>query len=93
MEQELRSWKQLGRFYSWSEFDSNVPFILTTDWSALNIAEVLSQKYHKYEKQPLNIGWTVGTGQEYAEVGANPEVPAPFLIYMNVSSLKYIVNL
>ncbi len=81
MEQELRSWKQLGRFYSWSEFDSNVPFILTTDWSALNIAEV------------LNIGWTVGTGQEYAEVGANPEVPAPFLVYMNVSSLKYIVNL
>ena len=80
MEQELRSWEQLGRFYSWSEFDSNVPFILTTDWSALNIAELstFTEVSQLWKALPLHKGWTVGTGQEYAEVGANPEVPAPF---------------
>ena len=65
----------MGRFYSWSEFDSIVPFILTTDIAELSTFTEVSQIW---KALPLHKGWTVGTGQEYAEVGANPEVPAPF---------------
>ena len=32
------------RIQAYQDFDSEEPFILTTDWSALNIARVLSQK-------------------------------------------------
>ena len=33
----------MGRFYSWSEFDSIVPFILTTDIAELSTFTEVSQ--------------------------------------------------
>ena len=39
---ELKAEFAAGRIQAYPDFDSSEPFILTTDWSALNIAGVLS---------------------------------------------------
>ena len=41
---ELKAEFSAGRIQAYPDFDSDEPFILTTDWSSLNIAGVLSQK-------------------------------------------------
>ena len=41
---ELKTEFTAGMIQAYPNFDSNKPFILTTDWSALNIAGILSQK-------------------------------------------------
>ena len=47
---ELKSEFQAGRIQAYPDFDSAEPFILTTDWSALNIVGVLSQKQDGVER-------------------------------------------
>ena len=41
---ELKAEFTAGKIQAYPDFDSEEPFISTTDWSALNIAGVLSQK-------------------------------------------------
>ena len=41
---ELKEEVTAGKIQGYQGFDSTEPFILTTDWSALNIAAILSQK-------------------------------------------------
>ena len=47
---ELKAEFAAGRIQAYPDFDSSEPFILTTDWSALNIAGVLSQKQEGVEQ-------------------------------------------
>ena len=47
---ELKSEFLAGWIQSYPDFDSAEPFILTTDWSALNIAGVLSKKQDGEER-------------------------------------------
>ena len=44
---ELKAEFSAGRIQAYPDFDSEEPFILTMDWSALNIARVLSQKHER----------------------------------------------
>ena len=41
---KLKAEFMAGRIQAYPDFDSEEPFSLTTDWSALNIAGILSQK-------------------------------------------------
>ncbi len=47
---ELKAEFSAGRIQAYPDFDSDEPFILTTDWSSLNIAGVLSQKQEGVER-------------------------------------------
>ena len=47
---ELKAEFSAGRIQAYPDFDSDEPFILTTDWSSLNIAGVLSQKQDRVER-------------------------------------------
>ena len=47
---ELKTEFTAGMIQAYPNFDSNKPFILTTDWSALNIAGTLSQKQEGVER-------------------------------------------
>ena len=94
------------RIQAYPDFDSAEPFILTTDWSALNIAIVLSQKQegmeqflacwgrkcNKYEKH-----YSSPKGEALVKCMKKWEhilkYQPPFLVYTDASSLKYIVNL
>ena len=44
---ELKAEFSDGGTQAYPDFDSEEPFILTMDWSALNIAGVLSQKHER----------------------------------------------
>ena len=44
---ELKAEFSAGRIQAYPDFDSEEPFILTMDWSALNIFGVLSQKHER----------------------------------------------
>ena len=44
---ELKAEFSAGRIQAYPDFDSEEPFILTMDWSALNIVGVLSQKHER----------------------------------------------
>ena len=46
---ELKADITAGKIEAYPDFDSREPFILTTDWSALNIAGILSQKQNRLE--------------------------------------------
>jgi len=46
---ELKAEFSAGRIQAYPDFDSDEPFILTMDWSSLNIAGVLSQKQEGVE--------------------------------------------
>ena len=46
---ELKAEFSAGRIQAFPDFDSDEPFILTTDWSSLNSAGVLSQKQDEVE--------------------------------------------
>ena len=47
---ELKAEFSAGRIQAYPDFDSDEPLILTTDWSSLNIAGVLSQKRKGVER-------------------------------------------
>ena len=47
---ELKAEFTAGKIQAYPDFDSDEPFILTTDWSASNIAGVLSQKQDGVER-------------------------------------------
>jgi hypothetical protein len=47
---DLKTEYRPGKIQAYPDFDSNDPFILTTDWSALNIAGILSQKQEGVER-------------------------------------------
>ena len=47
---ELKTEFTAGMIQAYPNFDSNKPFIHTTDWSALNIAGILSQKQEGVER-------------------------------------------
>jgi len=47
---ELKAEFSAGRIQAYPDFDSDEPFILTTDRSSLNIAGVLSQKQEGVER-------------------------------------------
>ena len=47
---ELKAEFSAGRIQAYPDFDSDEPFILTMDWSSLNIAGVLSQKQERVER-------------------------------------------
>ena len=47
---ELKGEFSEWRIQAYPDFDSDEPFILTTDWSSLNIAGVLSQKQEGVER-------------------------------------------
>ena len=52
MEKDFRELKEevtAGKIQGYQGFDSTEPFILTTDWSALNIAGILSQKKKEWD--------------------------------------------
>ena len=52
MEKDFRELKEevtAGKFQGYQGFDSTEPFILTIDWSALNIAGILSQKKKEWD--------------------------------------------
>ena len=69
-----------GKVQAYPDFDSNEPFILTTDWSALNIASVLSQTQKVQPiRETLSIyeGRTIGFSEEHGEMEAYPEVLNP----------------
>ena len=105
---ELKSEFKAGRIQAYPDFDSTEPFILTMDWSALNIAGVLSQKQdgverflacwgrkcNRYEKH-----YSSAKGELLALVKCMKKwehilkYRPPFLVYTDASSLKYIVNL
>ena len=46
---ELKAGFSAGRMQAYPDFDSDEPFILTTDWLSLNIAGVFSQKQEGVE--------------------------------------------
>ena len=46
---ELKAEFSAGQIQAYPDFDSDEPFILSTDWSSLNIAGVLSQKQEGVE--------------------------------------------
>ena len=69
-----------GKVQAYPDFDSNEPFILTTDLTAFNIASVLSQKQKVPQiRETLSIyeGRTIGFSEEHGEMEAYPEVLAP----------------
>ena len=92
----------------WIQAYPDEPFILTTDWSSLNIAGVLSQKQegvehflgcwgrkcNRYEKH-----YSSAKGELLALVKCMKKwehilkYQLPFLVYTDAASLKYIVNL
>ena len=47
---ELKAEFSAGRIQAYPDFDSDEPFILTTDWSSSNIVGVLSQKQERVER-------------------------------------------
>jgi len=47
---ELKAEFSAGRIQAYPDFDSDEPFILTTDWSSLNILGILSQKQEGVER-------------------------------------------
>ena len=47
---ELKEEFSVGRIQAYPDFDSEEPFILTRDWSSLNIAGVSSQKQEGVER-------------------------------------------
>ena len=105
---ELKAEFSAGPIQAYPDFDSDEPFILTTDWSSLNIAGVLSQKQegvdfflgcwgrkcNRYERH-----YSSAKGELLALVKCMKKLEnilksrPPFLVYMNAASLKYIVNL
>ena len=54
---ELKAEFSAGRIQAYPDFDSDEPFILTMDWSSLNIAGVLSQKQEGVEQFLGCWGW------------------------------------
>ena len=96
-----------GHVQVYQDFNLEEPFILTTDWSALNIA-VLSQKQdgveyflacwgrkcNRYERH-----YSSAKGELLAFVKCMKKwehilkYRPPFLVYTDAASLKYIVNL
>ena len=93
---------------AYPDLDSDEPFILTTDWSSLNIAGVLSQKQDGVE-QFLGCWGRKCNRYERHYSSAKGELLAlmkcmkkwehilkcrpPFLAYMDAAYMKYIVNL
>ena len=53
---QLKAEFTAGKIQAYSVFDSKEPFILTTNWSALNIAGVLYQKQEGVERFISNWG-------------------------------------
>jgi len=89
MEIEFRELKEevtASKFQGYQGFDSTEPFILTIDWSALNIAGILSQKKKEWdvcwgqEAQPIQETLsiyerrTVIFSKEHGEMETYPEV-------------------
>ena len=105
---ELQEEFSAGRIQAYPDFDSDEPFILTMDWSSLNIVGVLSlkqdrvewflgcwgRKCNKYERH-----YSSAKGELLALVKCMRKwehilkYKPPFLVYMDAASLKYIVNL
>ena len=97
-----------GRIQAYPDFDSDEPFILTTDCSSLNIAGILSQKQvgverflgcwgrkcNRYERH-----YSSTKGELLALVKCMKmwehilKYQPPFLVYTDAASLKYIMNL
>ena len=103
---ELKSEFKARRMQAYPDFDSPEPFILTTDWSALNIAGVLSQKQDGVERFLACWGWKCNQYEKHYSKGELLALVKcmkkwehilkyrpPFLVYPDASSLKYIVNL
>ena len=105
---ELKAEISAGRIQASPDFDSDEPFILTTDWSSLNIAGGLSQKQegvqcflgcwgrkcNHYERY-----YSSAKGELLALVKCMKKwehilkYQPPFLVYTDAASLKYIMNL
>ena len=54
---ELKAVFSIGRIHTYPDFDSSEPFIFFTNWSALNIAGVLSQKQDGVKRFLACWGW------------------------------------
>ena len=105
---ELKAEFSAGRIQAYPDCDSDEPFILTTDWSSLNITRVLSQKQEGVERFLGCLGRKCNRHERHYS-GAKGELLAlvkcmkkwehvlkyrpPFLVYTDAASLKYIVNL
>jgi len=105
---ELKAEFSAGRIQAYPDFDSDEPFILTTDWSSLNIAGVLSQKQEGVERflgcwgrkcNRYERHYSSAKGELLALVKCMKKwehilkYRPPFLVYTDAASLKYIVNL
>ena len=105
---ELKKEFTAGKIQAYPDFDSAEPFILTTDWSAQNIAGVLSQKQegverfigcfgrkcNTYEKHyPSMKGELLALVKSMARWKHILQYRPPFLVYTDASSLKYIVSM
>ena len=100
---ELKAEFSAGGIQAYPGFNSDEPFILTTDWSSLNIAGVLTQKQegverflscwgrkcNKYERH-----YSITMGELLALVKCMKKwehilkYRPPFLVYMDAASLK-----
>ena len=84
----LKNWKQSSRWKNSSISRFWIWWTVYTDWSALNIAGVPSQKQDgvesfigcwgcKWEALPIYQKWSVGFSEDHEQVGAYFEVQAP----------------
>ena len=99
---ELKAEFSAGRIQAYPDFDSDEPFILTTDWSSLNIAGVLSQKQegvecfqgcwgrNRYERHYSSTKEELLALVKWEHI---LKYRPPFLVYTDPASLKYIMNL
>ena len=88
MEKDFRELKEevtAGKFQGYQGFDFTEPFILTIDWSALNIAGILSRKKGVgrllgQEVQPIQETLsiyerrTVSFSKEHGEIETYPDI-------------------